>query len=321
VLSIDHLIFHELPILLCPIEFLEHRLQNVKINTIDYRHHFLPLEINELLVYLNKLSTLATKSIHLSTEKLMVEDELTSTLIESKIVDIISKQAEMEYIEVEYRNKTEFYFNRKYSSSKNKVIEAFYGKKTDSDVTVILKHCNKLGLELTRKKLNKIPIFQMQNFGISITSTKDICKFYEMCKKGVRIATLQICTNFNDNDMMIETLIKLMKISQTKTKIFHISLGALRPKHFLKVLNELKGTKGSVLQVSGFRVPKYEKSVFELYTIMFKNVFEKLIQESIFFSVNVKLISGKKIYNGNGVVQESEDGKNYPLIKDLGYKF
>lgn len=56
----------------------------------------------------------------------------------------------------------------------------------------------------------------MQNFGISITSTKDICKFYEMCKKGVRIATLQICTNFNDNDMMIETLIKLMKISQTK---------------------------------------------------------------------------------------------------------
>ena len=63
-----------------------------QINTIDYRHHFLPLEINELLVYLNKLSTLATKSIHLSTEKLMVEDELTSTLIESKIVDIISKQ-------------------------------------------------------------------------------------------------------------------------------------------------------------------------------------------------------------------------------------
>ena len=32
-------------------------------------------------------------------------------------------------------------------------------------------------------------------------------------------------------------------------------------------------------------------------------------------------MSGKKLYNGNGVIQESEDGKNYPLIKDLGYKF
>ena len=44
-----------------------------------------------------------------------------------------------------------------------------------------------------------------------------MCKFYEMCEKGVRISTLQICTNFNDNDMMIETFIKLMgKLNQTK---------------------------------------------------------------------------------------------------------
>ena len=34
ILTIDNLIFHELPILLCPIEFLEHRLQNVKVSLI-----------------------------------------------------------------------------------------------------------------------------------------------------------------------------------------------------------------------------------------------------------------------------------------------
>ena len=49
-------------------------------------------------------------------------------------------------------------------------------------------------------------------------------KFYEMCKKGVRIAMLQICTNFNDNDMMIETFIKLMRISQTKVGFTFYSL-------------------------------------------------------------------------------------------------
>ena len=52
----------------------------------------LPLDINELLVYLKKLSTLATKSILLSTDKLIVEDESTSRFIDSKIADIISQQ-------------------------------------------------------------------------------------------------------------------------------------------------------------------------------------------------------------------------------------
>ena len=50
----------------------------------------LPLDINELLVYLKKLSTLATKSILLSTDRLVVEE--TSSFVESKVVDLISKQ-------------------------------------------------------------------------------------------------------------------------------------------------------------------------------------------------------------------------------------
>ena len=32
-------------------------------------------------------------------------------------------------------------------------------------------------------------------------------------------------------------------------------------------------------------------------------------------------MSGKKLYNGQGVIQESIDGSNYPLVEHLGYKF
>ena len=48
-------------------------------------------------------------------------------------------------------------------------------------------------------------------------------KLYQMCKKGLHnLFVLNISTNFKENDMMIETLIKIMKL-KTVSRVFYIS--------------------------------------------------------------------------------------------------
>ena len=54
---------------------------------------------------------------------------------------------------------------------------------------------------------------------IQVTSANEMCKLYEMCKKGVRFTTLKLSSNLKENDLMVETFIKTMRLNQT-----HVSL-------------------------------------------------------------------------------------------------
>ena len=67
--------------------------------------------------------------------------------------------------------------------------------------------------------------------------------------------------------------------------IIYIVLESLRPKHLLKVLNELKGDKTTVLTIRGFRIPKYEETMFGSFMVLYNDMFEKLIKNSIFEAV------------------------------------
>ena len=69
--------------------------------------------------------------------------------------------------------------------------------------------------------------------------------------------------------------------------IVNIILGSLRPKHMLKVLNELKGDKTTFLLVRGFRVPEYEEKMYYSFMILYKYMFEKLVKNSIFRQVEL----------------------------------
>ena len=92
----------------------------------------------------------------------------------------------------------------------------------DIEKTAILKHCNKIGLKATRKTINKI--LDMPEVQILITSANEMNKLYQMCKKGFyRYIFLLISTNFEENDIMIETLIKIMKLKTVSCafKILH----------------------------------------------------------------------------------------------------
>ena len=67
--------------------------------------------------------------------------------------------------------------------------------------------------------------------------------------------------------------------------IISVILDSLRPKHLLKVINELKGDKTTVLMVRGIRVPRYEEIIFASFNILYKDMFKKMIKNSIFETV------------------------------------
>ena len=91
----------------------------------------------------------------------------------------------------------------------------------DFEKTAILKHCNNTGLEATIKTINKSLFSNMPEVQILITSKNEMSKLYQMCKKGInRYFALNISTNFEENDMMIEILIKIMKL-RTVSCVFY----------------------------------------------------------------------------------------------------